>query len=196
MLSAAFVCFFQPLDSGMPIDFGGSTGLHGGTRRSAAIPKDTMETLKAAGVTCCQGYRRGSACPERGGPPIFGPISAEIDEEKCENIGLARCPLDITSLEVADGRKVGVTNSGFGTVFGVVDGQPKPVCDYAGFAPFGFSYRRCPGEQLTVQVFEYFLRKVWRDKIVFRKLDLTNPGRVPIGPNAVIDDNIGFSKPA
>ena len=114
------------------------------------------------------------------------PTSAEIDEEKCKQIGLARCPFDITNLEVKDGRKVGVTNSGFGTVFGVVDGQPKPVCDYAGFAPFGFSYRRCPGEQLTIQVFEDFLRKVWRDKIVFRKLALTNPGRVPIGPNAVI----------
>ena len=123
------------------------------------------------------------------------PTSAEIDEEKCKQIGLARCPFDITTLEVKDGRKVGVTNSGFGTVFGIVDDRPKPVCDYAGFAPFGFSYRRCPGEQLTIQVFEDFLRKVWRDKIVFRKLDLTNPGRVPIGPNAVIDDNIGFSKP-
>jgi hypothetical protein len=62
------------------------------------------------------------------------------------------------------------------------------LCDYAGFASFGFSYRRCPGEQLTIQVFEDFLRKVWRDKIVSRKLDLTNPGRVPIGPKAVIDD--------
>ena len=123
------------------------------------------------------------------------PTSAEIDEEKSKQIGLARCPFDITTLEVKDGRKVEITNSGFGTVFGIVDGQPKPVCDYAGFAPFGFSYRRCPGEQLTIQVFEDFLRKVWRDKIVFRKLDLTNPGRVPIGPNAVIDDNIGFSKP-
>jgi hypothetical protein len=58
----------------------------------------------------------------------------------------------------------------------------------------GFSYRRCPGEQLTIQVFEDLLRKVSRDKIVFRKLDLANPGRVPIGPNAVIDDDIGFSK--
>jgi hypothetical protein len=122
------------------------------------------------------------------------PTSAEIDEEKCKQIGLARCPFDITNFGVKDGRKVEVTNSGFGTVFGVVDGNPKPVCDYAGFAPFGFSYRRCPGEQLTIQVFEDFLRKVWRDKIVFRKLNLIGPGRVPIGPNAVIDDDIGFSK--
>jgi cytochrome P450 len=124
------------------------------------------------------------------------PTSAQIDEEKCKQLGLARCPFDITTLGVEDGRNVGVTISGFGTVFGVVEGKPKPVCDYAGFAPFGFSYRRCPGEHLTIQVFEDFLRKVWRDKIVFLKLNLINPGRVPIGPNAVIADDIGFSKPS
>ena len=49
--------------------------------------------------------------------------------------------------------------------------------DYAGFAPFGFGYRRCPGEQLTIQVFEDFLRKVWKDKIEFVKLDLPIPAR-------------------
>jgi hypothetical protein len=49
---------------------------------------------------------------------------------------------------------------------------------------------------LTIQVFEDFLRKVWRDKIVFRKLNLANPGRVPIGPNAVIADDIGFARSA
>jgi hypothetical protein len=90
--------------------------------------------------------------------------------------------------------KVGLTNSGFGTVFGVSDGKPMPVCDYAGFAPFGFSYRRCPGEQLTIQVFEDFLRKVWHDKMVFRQLDISNPGRVPVGPSAVVDDNLAFSR--
>jgi len=40
------------------------------------------------------------------------------------------------------------------------------------------------------------LRKVWRDKIVFRTLDLANPARVPLGPNAVIQDNIGFNRSA
>jgi hypothetical protein len=122
------------------------------------------------------------------------PTSAEIDEDKCRQIGFARCPFDITTFEVKDGRKAGLRNSGFGTVFGVVDGKPLPVCDYAGFAPFGFGYRRCPGEQLTIQVFEDFLRKVWRDKIAFHKVNLAAPGRVPIGPNTVIDDSIGFSK--
>jgi cytochrome P450 len=124
------------------------------------------------------------------------PTSAQINEDKCRQIGLARCPFDITNFEVKDGRKANITNSGFGTVFGVVDGTSHPVCDYAGFAPFGFGYRRCPGEQLTIQVFEDFLRKVWRDKIVFRKLNLANPGRVPIGPNAVIQDDLGFSRAA
>jgi hypothetical protein len=122
------------------------------------------------------------------------PTSAQITEEKCQQIGLARCPFDITNFEVKDGRKANITNSGFGTVFGVVDGKNLPVCDYAGFAPFGFGYRRCPGEQLTIQVFEDFLRKVWRDKIVFRRLNLANPGQVPIGPTAVIDDDLGFDR--
>jgi hypothetical protein len=89
-----------------------------------------------------------------------------------------------------------MTNSGFGTVFGVVDGKSMPVCDYAGFVSFGFGYRRCPGEQLTIQVFEDFLREVWRDKIVFRKLTLANSGRVPVGPKAVIEDDLGFTRSA
>jgi hypothetical protein len=47
---------------------------------------------------------------------------------------------------------------------------------------------------LAIQVFEDFVRKVWREKIVFRKLNLANPGRVPIGPNAVIHDDLGFTR--
>jgi cytochrome P450 len=43
------------------------------------------------------------------------------------------------------------------------------------FAAFGFGYRRCPGERLAINVFEDFLRKLCRDKIVFRKLNLPNP---------------------
>ena len=122
------------------------------------------------------------------------PTSDQIDEAKCKQIGFARYPFDITSLNVADGRKASVTNSGFGTVFGVADGKPLPVVDYAGFAPFGFGYRRCPGEQLTEQVFEDFLRKVWKDKIEFVRLNLPSPGQVPIGPTAVIEDDIAFKR--
>ena len=124
------------------------------------------------------------------------PTSAQVDEAKSKQIGFARCPFDLTTMKVDDGRNAAMANSAFGTVFGVVDGKPLPVCDYAGFAPFGFGYRRCPGEQLTTQVFEDFLRKVWRDKITFRGLNLPNPRQVPIGPNAVIDDNITFARPS
>jgi hypothetical protein len=136
--------------------------------------------------------------PERFEPNRYlsVPTSAEIDEAKCKQMGLPRCPFDITTLPVSDGRKVGVTNSGFGTVFAVSDGKPAPVCDYAGFAPFGFGYRRCAGEQLTIDVFADFLRKVWRDKIVFHNLNQPKPGRVPVGPGAVIDDDIGFARQA
>jgi cytochrome P450 len=124
------------------------------------------------------------------------PTSDKIDEARCKQIGFARCPFDPASFKVADGRNVALTDSGFGTVFGIVDGKARPVADYAGFAPFGFGYRRCPGEQLTIAVFEDFLRKVWRDKIAFQNLALPSSGKVPIGPNAVIDDNIGFTRPA
>jgi hypothetical protein len=47
-------------------------------------------------------------------------------------------------------------------------------------------------EQLTINVLEDFLRNVWRDRIVFRKLDVPDPGEVPIGPNAVIVDDLGW----
>jgi cytochrome P450 len=89
---------------------------------------------------------------------------------------------------------VALHNSGFGTVYGVVDGKPIPVSDHAGFAPFGFGYRRCPGEQFTIKVFEEFLRKVWMDKIQF--LNIVNSVPVPLGPATVADDNITFSKTA
>jgi hypothetical protein len=45
-------------------------------------------------------------------------------------------------------------------------------------------------------VFADFLRKVWRDKIVFHNLNQPRPGRVPAGPGAVIDDDIGFNRQA
>jgi cytochrome P450 len=124
------------------------------------------------------------------------PTSHDIDPSRCTDIGFAKCPFDRTSFEVEDGRKAAINNSGFGTVYGVVDGKPLPVCDYAGFAPFGFGYRRCPGEQLTIQVFEDFLRKVWKSKIEFQKLDIANPEPLPIGPTTVIGDNVGFVRNA
>src|SRR6476659_8099177 len=136
------------------------------------------------------------AKPEAFDPDRYNsvPTSHEINDEACDRIGFAKCPFDSTSFDVADGRKATIHNSGFGTAYGIVDGKPLPVCDYAGFAPFGFGYRRCPGEQLTIQVFEDFLRKVWKSGIQFHKLDIANPEPLPIGPTTVIGDNVGFSR--
>jgi cytochrome P450 len=134
--------------------------------------------------------------PEKFDPDRYNsaPTSHQIDETKCQQLGFAKCPFEQTTFEVEDGRKATLHNSGFGTVYGIVDGKPLPVCDHAGFAPFGFGYRRCPGEQLTIQVFEDFLRKVWRDKIEFAKLNIANPEPLPIGPTTVIGDNVGFRR--
>lgn len=120
------------------------------------------------------------------------PTSQEIDEARIHQMGMAQCPFDKSAFDVKDGRKAAMHNSAFGTVFGVVEGKPLPVCDYAGFAPFGFGYRRCPGEQLTIQAFEDFLKKTWNNKIEFVKFDLVNAEPLPIGPTTVIGDDIGF----
>lgn len=125
---------------------------------------------------------------------LDAPTSDQTGEAKTKALGLAKCPFDKTSFPVSDGRKVEIVNSAFGTVFGVVEGKPLPVCDHAGYAPFGFGYRRCPGEQLNIEVFSDFLRKVWVDKIEFEQLDVANPSKVPIGPVTVIDDVIGFRR--
>ena len=112
----------------------------------------------------------------------------------------------IPCLDVKDGRKAALHNSAYGTVFGVADDKPLPVCDYAGFAPFGFGYRRCPGEQLTIMAFEDLLRKTSRDKLEFVKVGGADaqvvavpgpdPEILPVGPATVIRDDIGFVRPA
>ncbi len=122
------------------------------------------------------------------------PASDTIDEARMEAIGFARCPFEKSAFAVKDGRKADIANSPFGTVFGVVDGKALPVCDTAGFAPFGFGYRRCPGELFTIAVFGDFLKKVWAEKIEFAKLDVANPAKIPAGPAEVVDDIIGFTR--
>jgi cytochrome P450 len=136
--------------------------------------------------------------PEKFDPDRYNtvPTSHQIDEAKCREIGFAQCPFERKTFEVKDGRNAVMHNSGFGTVYGIVDGTPLPVCDYAGFAPFGFGYRRCPGEQLTTQVVEDFLRKVWKSKIEFEKLDIADPEPVAIGSAGVISDKVGFTRAA
>jgi pimeloyl-ACP methyl ester carboxylesterase len=121
-------------------------------------------------------------------------MSDQVDDARCEQIGFARCPFNRTTFDVKDGRRVGLANSGFGTVYPVVNGKPVPVCDHAGYAPFGFGYRRCPGEQFTIKLFEDFLRQVWTEKIEFERLHVPDLERVPVGPGCVVADDLGFSR--
>lgn len=120
--------------------------------------------------------------------------SEQNDEASCKAIGLARCPFSTEAFKVKDGRRAEIANSAFGAVYGVVDGKAYPVCDDAGYAPFGFGYRRCAGEFLTIGFIKDFLRKVWSEKIEFVKLDIANPELSALGPRTVVPDNIGFKK--
>jgi cytochrome P450 len=127
---------------------------------------------------------------------LSAPTSDQIDDAGSRQIGFAQCPFHKADMPVKDGRNAAITNSAFGTVYGVADHKAYPVCDYAGYAPFGFGYRRCPGELLTVELFKDFLRMVWSEKIEFKQLSITEPKEVPVGPTAVVKDTIGFSRSA
>ena len=102
-------------------------------------------------------------------------------------------PLPAAPFAVNDGRQAELTNSVFGAVYGVVDGTAYPVCDTAGYAPFGFGYRRCAGELFTVAIIKEFLRRAWTGGFRFVTLDLANPERLAVGPGTVVDDVIAFT---
>src|SRR5437588_817750 len=122
------------------------------------------------------------------------PTSEQNDETRCKQVGLAQCPFSREALRVKDGRQASITNSTFGAVYARVDEQAYPVCDDAGYAPFGFGYRRCAGEFLTIGLFKDLLRKVWSEKIAFTELNIDHAELLPVGPGTVVPDNIGFKR--
>jgi hypothetical protein len=122
------------------------------------------------------------------------PTSADNNDERCKEIGLAQCPFSKESFSVKDGRKVDMTNSAFGAVYSEIDGIPHPVVDTAGYAPFGFGYRRCAGEHFTMEFIKEYLRAIWKDNISFIKLDIEKPGQVPVNPRTVLNDDIAFKR--
>ncbi len=121
------------------------------------------------------------------------PTTVDNDEARAKAIGMARCPFPKASFAFKDGRQGQVTNSAFGAVYAVVGDTAHPLCDTAGFAPFGFGYRRCAGEYITIEFIKEFLRAVWHGQISFVKLDLAAPGKVPVNPGTVLNDDIAFS---
>jgi hypothetical protein len=64
---------------------------------------------------------------------------------------MARPSNSRAAIAAGESRNVEMTNSAFGAVYSEIDGIPHPVVDTAGYAPFGFGYRRCAGEHLTVE---------------------------------------------
>jgi hypothetical protein len=124
------------------------------------------------------------------------PTTLDNDEAKCREVGLARCPFARESFAFKDGRDGQIANSAFGAVYGVSGGKPQPLPDAAGYAPFGFGYRRCAGEYITVEFIKEFLRAVWKNAISFVRLDIENPDKVPVNPRTVLLDNIAFKKGA
>jgi hypothetical protein len=45
-----------------------------------------------------------------------------------------------------------------------------------------------------VEFTKEFLRKIWKDRISFVKLDLASPEKVPVNPGTVLLDNITFKR--
>jgi cytochrome P450 len=132
--------------------------------------------------------------PEEFDPDRYqaAPTTVDNDEAKSREAGLARCPFPPAPFTVSDGRRAELTNSAFGAVYSVVDDTAYPLCDAAGYAPFGFGYRRCAGEQVTVEFVKDLLRTIWREGVEIVRLDLERPEKLPVSPRTVIDDNIGF----
>ncbi|MFK5894818.1 MAG: hypothetical protein QM504_16490 [Pseudomonadota bacterium] len=128
-------------------------------------------------------------------PNIFNPdryknvlTSDQIDATLCDNEKgiLKKCPFPKQNFETSEGTTI--TNNGFGTVYS----QEHPLCDTAGYAPFGFGYRRCPGEQFTIEVIKQFLKTVCDNKICFYRSDEGDREEIPIAPGTTVVDNICF----
>lgn len=136
--------------------------------------------------------------PEAFNPDRYQSVatSDRNDAQRSSQLGFARCPFDpAATMELTDDRTGEMTNSIYGTVYSRVKGHSQPVADTAGYAPFGFGYRRCAGEQLTVQVFSDLLSEVWQRGLRFHHVDTTSPERLPVGPGIVISDDITFAVP-
>lgn len=126
-------------------------------------------------------------------PEIFDPGRYtrghwSASETSAAGTGL-RCPFERKYVAFAGRRASWMLNSVWGTVYP----EGNPVFDFAGYAPFGFGYRRCPGELFSIEMFIDLLRKIWVGGITFHNLD--GPSQhVPTGAFATADDNIVFHR--
>lgn len=123
-------------------------------------------------------------------------LSDGHDAASAQQAGLARCPFAKTARQLKDGRDGRIENSVYGAVYASVGGTTWPVPDSAGYAPFGFGYRRCPGELFTIGFVKDFLRKVHAAGARFEKLENAAPQKLPVGPLTVIEDRYAFRLPS
>ena len=109
-----------------------------------------------------------------------------------QGLGISACPYQPSAITTEDGRTI--ENNLFGTTYSkTAEGVTCPVIETAGYPPFGFGYRRCPGEILTVNVFKTFLRYIWEHSIEFKQLNQPSLQSMPIAPGTFITDDIGMT---
>ena len=124
---------------------------------------------------------------------LDAPTSVDNTAARLVEHGAGICPFHSVARPVKDGRNVELTNSGYGAVFAEVDEQPYPICDTAGYAPFGFGYRRCGGEYLTIGAIKLLLRRIHGAGLTIVDAKQAQPEKLPVGPRIVIDDDLTFS---
>ncbi|MDN4056530.1 hypothetical protein QPK32_26110 [Massilia sp. YIM B02763] len=116
------------------------------------------------------------------------PLTSEHADASAQSAGLHECPFAKKSRSLRDGRNGTIENSVFGAVYATVNGVTTPVPDTPGYAPFGFGYRRCPGELFTINFISTILRKIHSTDVRFEKVSDPHPAKLPVGPITVIDD--------
>lgn len=121
------------------------------------------------------------------------PSAHEVNEEALKTAGtLAKCPFDHSALTTADGRSI--ENNAFGTTFAKTkEGKTCPVVETSGYSPFGFGYRRCPGELFTLEVFKTFLTTVHERSITFYQFSSPEEAdQISVAPGTILADNIAM----
>ncbi|MGF1703486.1 hypothetical protein L4D09_24655 [Photobacterium makurazakiensis] len=119
------------------------------------------------------------------------PRSNTIDNDALKQVaGLARCPFDHNKVKLADGRTI--ENNAYGTTYSSHSAGQCPVVETAGYSPFGFGYRRCPGELFTVDIFKTFLITAWENNIGFKLNEDTTHEPIAVAPATFVPDNITF----